>query len=237
MDGLTVDRNTNVCSDRCNGPRGGRPGNIGRLRSRKTALRPGLLLREPRVQAAAQPEAVGGDRARRPPELQAVLRAKPHQANLSQVVVTLPHSELLEQAHIRTVCTRVQFDADSCPAGSVYGTAVARTPLLSKPLRGPVYLCSGNHKLPDLVAALHGQIDITFSGRIDSAGGRMRTTFDVVPDAPLSSFALTMKGGRRSLLANSRDICGRPGRAGVAMKAHNGRVRDTRAPLAVAGCG
>jgi hypothetical protein len=63
--------------------------------------------------------------------------------------VTLPHSEFLEQSHIGTVCTRVQFAAKKCPAASVYGTARAITPLLDQPL-GPVY------PLPDLVAALTG---------------------------------------------------------------------------------
>jgi hypothetical protein len=179
----------------------------------------------------------GGTARGASPKLRAVLRAKPGEANLSKVVVTLPHSELLEQAHIGTICTRVQFAADSCPAGSVYGQAVARTPLLDKPLRGPVYLRSGNHKLPDLVVALHGQIDITLSGRIDSVGGRMRTAFDVIPDAPLSGFVFDLEGGKRGLLANSRNACVHPGRAGVAMEAHNGKVHDTRTALAVAGCG
>lgn len=170
------------------------------------------------------------------PKLRAVLRPRPNQANLAKVVVTLPRSQFLEQSHIRTVCTRVQFAAGSCPAGSIYGTAVARTPLLDRPLRGPVYLRSGDHALPDLVAALHGQIDITLSGRIDSVGGRMRASFDVVPDAPLSRFALEMKGGRRGLLVNSRDLCDFPGRARASLRAQNGKARSTRAPLVIAGC-
>ena len=78
-------------------------------------------------------------------------------ANIKTAQVTLPHSEFLDQAHIGTVCTRVQFAADQCPAKSIYGKATATTPILDKPLSGPVYLRSSSHKLPDLVVDLHGQ--------------------------------------------------------------------------------
>jgi hypothetical protein len=42
-------------------------------------------------------------------------------ANTAKASVALPHSEFLEQSHIRTICTRVQFAADACPKGSIYG--------------------------------------------------------------------------------------------------------------------
>ena len=56
------------------------------------------------------------------------------------------------------VCTRVQFAANGTPLppGAVYGHVTAYTPLLDEPLRGPVYLRSSSHKLPDLVFDLHG---------------------------------------------------------------------------------
>ena len=43
----------------------------------------------------------------------------------------------------RAPCTRVQYDAQQCPPGSVIGFAKAETPLLEKPLEGPVYLRAG----------------------------------------------------------------------------------------------
>ncbi|HVX31933.1 MAG TPA: hypothetical protein VHA80_02240, partial [Solirubrobacterales bacterium] len=86
----------------------------------------------------------GGTRRGAYPQLTAKLKAKPGQANLARVAVQLPHTEFLAQGHIRTVCTRVQFAADACPASSVYGYAEARTPLLDQPLKGPVYLRSSS---------------------------------------------------------------------------------------------
>ena len=169
------------------------------------------------------------------PALTATLSQPAGQANIAKTVVTLPHSEFLEQGHIRTICTRVQFAADQCPAGSVYGTAVATTPLLDKPLEGPVYLRSSSHALPDLVAALHGQVDVDLVGRIDSVNGGIRTTFESVPDAPVSSFTLKMQGGKKGLLVNSRNICSTRGKANVEMEAQNGRRADSN-PVLRNGC-
>jgi hypothetical protein len=165
------------------------------------------------------------------PALTATLRTRPGEANIRRAAVALPHSEFLAQNHIRTICTRVQFAAGHCPQGSIYGHAEARTPLLHEPLRGPVYLRSSSHKLPDLVADLHGQIDVQLIGRIDSYKRGIRTTFETVPDAPVSKFVLRMQGGKKSLLVNSTDICRHRRRAGVRMTAHNGKPHDFRPPL------
>ena len=173
------------------------------------------------------------------PRFRAVLRTAPGEANLARAQVNLPHSEFLEQRHIRTICTRVQFDAgagngSACPPGSVYGFARAWTPLLAEPLAGPVFLRSSSHKLPDLVAALHGQIDVNLAGRIDSGPNKgIRTTFDFVPDAPVSRFVLEMKGGRKGLLVNSENLCAKRAktRAIVRFTGQNGKVRAFKPKL------
>jgi hypothetical protein len=162
------------------------------------------------------------------PRLRAVLRARPGDANIARVSVALPRSEFLDQGHIGTICTRVQFAADQCPEGSIYGQARAFSPLLDRALEGPVYLRSSNHELPDLVIALHGQVDVDLAGRIDSVNGGIRTTFAAVPDAPVTKFILTMQGGRRGLLQNSRNLCAAPSAAAVAFDAQNGKGIDRR---------
>src|SRR6201999_239823 len=45
------------------------------------------------------------------PKLQATLEARGGDANIAAATVTLPISEQLDQAHIKTVCTRVQLAA------------------------------------------------------------------------------------------------------------------------------
>jgi hypothetical protein len=168
--------------------------------------------------------------------LRATLTAGKHEANIDRVAVTLPHSEFLEQSHIGTVCTRVQFAQKKCPEASVYGTARAITPLLDQPLEGPVYLRSSNHSLPDLVAALKGQFDIELAGRIDSKNGGIRNTFELVPDAPVTKFVLKMKGGQKSLLVNSRNLCKSVSRADVKMVGQNGK-RHSERPVVRNSCG
>ena len=104
------------------------------------------------------------------PALRAVVTAGAGQANIGKAAVLLPSTELLEQGHMRTICTRAEWAADACPAATIYGYAKAWTPLLDQPLQGPVYLKAngGARDLPDLVADLKGQIDIELTGYIDT---------------------------------------------------------------------
>jgi hypothetical protein len=167
------------------------------------------------------------------PALRAVLKARPQDASLKRVVVTMPHTEFLAQDHIREICTRARFDAQSCPADSAYGKAVAYTPLLDEPLRGPVYLRSSDNPLPDLVADLHsGAIRVVLEGRIDSVGsGQLRASFDGLPDAPLTRFVLNMAGGQRGLLVNSANLCTATSPALARMVGQNNKGHALSAPL------
>ena len=170
----------------------------------------------------------GGTKRGDHPALTAVFRPRPGDANTSYVQVALPKSEFLDQGHIGTVCTRVQFDADQCPKASIYGKVTAQTPLLDSPLTGNVYLRSSEHELPDLVMDLRGPasqpIHLEADGRIDSIKGGIRTTFEFVPDAPITRVILKMKGAKKGLLQNSRDICASTFKASASFAAHNGRT-------------
>jgi hypothetical protein len=174
------------------------------------------------------------------PKLRAVYRPRPGDANAASVSVALPHSEFLDQGHIKTVCTRVQFAADACPAGSVYGKVTAKSPLFDEAFTGSVYLRSSSHPLPDLVAALKGppslpaEVDVV--GHIDSIHGGIRSTFDMVPDVPVSSFVLTMQGSKKGLLVNSVNLCATTHHATVQLRAQNNK-RATLRPLIRASCG
>jgi hypothetical protein len=184
----------------------------------------------------------GGTRRAKNPGLTAVLRPRAGDANLGRVQVALPHSEFLDQGHIKTICTRVQFAAgdgngSACPRGSVYGKVSATSPLLGYELTGKVYLRSSSHKLPDMVLALNGPasqpIAIDAVGRIDSHKGGIRTTFEGLPDAPLTQVVLKLPAGRKSLIENSADICAKRQKAEVKMDAQSGKVHDFKAPLRV----
>ena len=184
----------------------------------------------------------GSTRRRGNPALTATLTQDPNgESNIRRAVVALPSSEILDQKHIRTVCTRVQFAAERCPAGSIYGHARAITPLLDDPVEGPVYLRSSSNPLPDLVAALRKDrllkpIEIDLVGKIDSINGGIRTTFAAIPDTPVSRFTLSMQGGKKGLLQNSRNLCRGAGRTSAKILGQNGDHADQAPPLKAA-CG
>lgn len=186
----------------------------------------------------------GGTKRAGHPALRGVFSPRPGDANMSGLVLRLPRSAFLDQAHIKTICTRVQFAANGgngggCPKGSVYGRVKAWTPILEQPLEGPVYLRSSNHNLPDFVAALHGLVDVEAVARIDSVNGGIRATFTEVPDAPLSKVVVDMPGGKKGLIVNSRDLCVKPkqNKANATYSAHNGRGAKGKPVVRAKGCG
>src|SRR5260221_6460040 len=187
----------------------------------KLGFRPKLFLR-----------LFGATRRAKNPKLRAVLLPRAGDANIARAATILPPSLILDQSNLSKVCTRVQFAAHDCPKDSIYGHVEAFTPLLDGPLKGPVYLRSSDNVLPDLVASLQGQVDVELAGRTDSVHGRIRNTFDIVPDVPVSKFIFTLRGGSKGLLVNSRNQCPRKHVGGAKSKgAQAGKAqRDGKGP-------
>jgi hypothetical protein len=156
-------------------------------------------------------------------------------ANIARAQVSLPHSEFLEQGNIGQACTKVILAARACPAKSIYGKAKAWTPLLDKPLEGPVYLVGGyGYKLPAMVAELDGQIRVLLVGKIDTGSTNgIRNTFEAVPDAPVEKFTLELKGGKKyGLLINSENICKTKQVGQAFFKAQNGKTLTLKPVIA-----
>jgi hypothetical protein len=171
------------------------------------------------------------------PRLEAVLTTKKGQANVLRTALTMPHSLFLDQSHIGTVCTRPQLTSHTCPKASVYGNAEAKSPLLQEKLKGKVFLVSSNHKLPDLLVDLRGQVEIYLRGVISSKHGGLKTVFNNTPDVAVSKFVLKMKGGKKSLLVNSTNTCAKTQRAVLNIKGQNGKkVKNNKFKLNVASC-
>jgi hypothetical protein len=171
------------------------------------------------------------------PRLKATLTTRKGDANIARTALTMPHSLFLDQSHIGTVCTRPQLASHTCPKASVYGNAEATSPLLSGKLKGQVYLVSSNHKLPDLLADMRGQVEIYLRGVISSKHGGLKTVFNNTPDVPVSKVVLNMKGGKKSLLVNSTNTCAKPQRAVLNLKGQNGKkVNNNKFKLNVKSC-
>jgi hypothetical protein len=178
----------------------------------------------------------GSIKRRGNPSLKAQFSPRPGDANLGQAIISLPKTALLDQAHIKGVCTRAEFAASQCPANSVYGTARAVTPLLDSPIEGPVYLRSSDNSLPDLVADLRGQIKFVIGARVDATrGGGIRASFENVPDVPISQLSMTLSGGKTGLIENGRKVCARANKAAVLLGGQNGKTINA-SPVVTNGC-
>jgi hypothetical protein len=206
-------------------------GNSAALNNRFQLAECGRLRLKPKLSLSLK----GGTRRGEYPALKAVLKNRSGDANLSSVQVALPHSEFLAQNHIGTICTKVQWAADACPKASVYGKVTVNTPLLGYPLKGNVYLRASANPLPDLVPDLRGPayqpIRFEAAGKTDSINGGLRNTFGFIPDVPFTKLTLQLKGGKKGLLQNSRNICASTNRANVAYRAHNGLAYSERPTL------
>jgi hypothetical protein len=156
------------------------------------------------------------------PAITANLTQRAGQANLKKVQVTLPLSLALDPDNANGLCEFIDGSKvePTCPASSVVGSATARTPILDQPLSGPVYFVKNIRKdpksgreirtLPKLVVPLVGEngVRITLTGTSDVEDDHLVTTFDNIPDAPVSSFQLNIAGGKHGILTVSdADIC------------------------------
>jgi hypothetical protein len=178
----------------------------------------------------------GGVRRGDFPALTAIVRPRHGDANIGSAMVTLPPSEFLEQRHIGETCPKAKIEAEDCPSGAIYGSAEAITPLLESPMKGPVYLGTGyGHLLPELVTVLHGRgFRIVVEGEISSAHGGLRGTFVGLPDAPLTSFKMSLHGGKAGLLVNSANACTAPTPATARFVGQNNHGVRFQTPLTVA---
>ena len=174
------------------------------------------------------------------PGLRTVLTQAPGQANLRAASVRLPLSLALdpENAQSDDLC---EFEAGKrvdCPPSSIVGHAVAHTPVLNRPLEGPVYFVKNVRihprtgrlirTLPTLLIPLRGEVAIDLRATTDVKRNKLVSTFPTVPDAPVSRFELTLKGGKRGILVAVRNICRRPrGQiADMEFDAQNGKRAD-----------
>jgi len=171
------------------------------------------------------------------------LTQTPGQANLKSVFVSLPSTLNARLGVVGNACTEAQYEAGHCGKAHA-GSAVAVTPLLSKPLRGSVYFVkipgAKPGALPHLVVALRGQVSFDLIGKITIPGGiRLATNFDAIPDVPIKSFKLSLVSGAKGPLGVANNLClakNKKAAATVKMTGQNGIVISRSQRLVVHGC-
>lgn len=164
------------------------------------------------------------------PRLRFDLRTRPGDANLKSLSVTLPKSLAIDQRHLANLCSKAQLEAELCRGRQPMGYARVWTPLLDLPLEGPAYAVSGYGQLPRLAFVLNGQVSLIPQAESKSVkNGLLRTTVPVIPDAPIGHFRLTLLGGSKGYLVNSRNTCAAgSGRITIDYVAQSGRKLTER---------
>ena len=168
------------------------------------------------------------------------------EANIRSVAVTLPKQLPARLTTIQQACPAATFAADpaSCPTGSVIGMGTAKTPILAAPLRGPAYLVShGGAAFPDVVVVLQGEgITLDLVGSVEIKKSITSSTFASVPDAPISSFELSLPEGSHSGLAavvpaKARgSLCGQSLAMPTTITAQNGAQIKQSTKIKISGC-
>jgi uncharacterized repeat protein (TIGR01451 family) len=168
---------------------------------------------------------------------------KAGQANIAKVKVSLPRALPSRLDTLKLACTDAVFQANpaACPAASRVGAAVARTPILPVPITGPAYIVShGGAAFPDLEMVLQGEgVTLVLDGHTDISQKTNITTstFDAVPDVPVSSFELKLPEGAHSVLgAPGGALCGKTLTMPTTLTGQNGAVLRQATPVNVTGC-
>ncbi len=168
------------------------------------------------------------------------------QANIHGVAVSLPKQLPSRLTTIQQACPAATFNANpaSCPAGSNIGTATATTPVIAAPATGPAYLVShGGAAFPDVVVVLQAEgVTLNLVGSIDIKHGVTSSTFNAVPDVPISSFELKLPEGPHSgltavLPAKAKgNLCGTSLTMPTTLTGQNGAQIKQSTKIAVTGC-
>ncbi len=168
------------------------------------------------------------------PSLRATVTQAAGQAGIRSSRVTLPRHLALAAKNAQGLCEVKQAEADQCPKSSIVGYAVATTPLLNQPLRGPIYFVKGERTnpttgrvistLPTFYVPLRGETTIHL--RATTAVDRrdqLVTTFPAVPDAPITRFEFNISGGKNGIIQATRNLCSSSAfRANVRFRGQNG---------------
>ncbi len=168
------------------------------------------------------------------------------QANIAKALVSLPKQLPSRLTTLQQACPEATFAANpaTCPAGSNVGTAKAVTPVLAVPLTGPAYLVShGGAAFPDLIVVLQNQgVLLDLIGNTNIKKGITTSSFNSVPDAPISSFELKLPEGSHSALTTNLPakakgkLCGTKLVMPTTLTGQNGALLKQSTTIAVTGC-
>jgi hypothetical protein len=165
-----------------------------------------------------------------------------HEANIRQLVMTLPKQLPARLSTLQKACPAASFETGlppgSCSTDARVGSVTVTTPVLSGALHGPAYLVShGGAAFPDLDLVLQGDgIEVVLVGHTRIAGGTITSNFEGLPDVPISNVAVSLPVGPDSVLAVNGSLCASKLSAPTALVAQSGAHIAQSTTIVVTGC-
>ncbi len=128
--------------------------------------------------------------------------------DLRTIEVTLPPGASLSPAAANGLqgCSDEQLAASSCPNASKIGTVSLRSPLLSQPLTGTLYLGTPTptqlYRIFLMASGDSVTIDLSGQLKLNSSTGQPTVIFEEAPQLPFEELHLSFFGGPGAVLAN-----------------------------------
>ncbi len=167
----------------------------------------------------------------------------PHQANLREVQLQLPVQLPSRLTTLQKACPVASFEVGlppgSCAGAARVGGVTVTTPVLPGTLTGPAYLIShGGGAFPDLDLVLRGDgVEVVLVGHTHiSRAGITTSTFESLPDVPVSSVRVSLPVGANSALTANARLCGATLQAPTTLIAQSGARIAHNTKITLSGC-
>jgi hypothetical protein len=166
-----------------------------------------------------------------------------HEANIREVQLQLPKRLPARQSTLKQACLAASFETGpapgTCASSSRVGNATVSTPVLPDKLTGPAYLVShGGEAFPDLDLVLSGDgVKVVLVGHTHiSSTGITTSTFETLPDVPISSVVVDLPVGPQSVLSANGNLCNSTLTAPTTIVAQSGAKVTQQTAIAVRNC-
>jgi hypothetical protein len=167
----------------------------------------------------------------------AQVNQSPFDAATRTIKITTPPS-LAPIGVLTGAATCANVDITTCPA---VGTASVSTPILPNPVPGKIVLVRHSGALPTVALFFQNpfpaEVDGTTAIVSPSPGvNQLVTTFDTLPDVPLTNLTLTLNGGQGSVFVGGTNICSGSQPATADFTAFNGATATQTVNTPVTPC-
>ena len=165
------------------------------------------------------------------------------QANIRELQMQLPKQLVARLSTLQKACTAAEFEDGPAPGGckptAKVGEVIASTPVLPGRLTGSAYFVShGAEAFPDLDLILDGDgVQVVLVGHTHIARSSVTTsTFEALPDVPVSSVSVKLPIGPNSALASKGRLCAANLVAPTTIIAQSGAKITQGTRIAVSNC-